>query len=258
MAQRLLSRPPPNNIMQLENKVAFITGARRGIGRAIALKYAQNGADCVLLARSAPDELAEEIRGLGRRAVALACDVSDNDQVEAAVKQSMGEFGKIDVLVNNAGIAQDGLLIRMKLEQWQNVIDVNLSGAFYCTKAVARHMLKANAGRIINISSVIGQMGNAGQANYAASKAGLIGFTKSIAKELGSRGITCNAIAPGFITTDMTSDMSEEAKTLLLQNVPLGTLGEPEDVAELALFLAGTGARYITGQVLNVDGGLVM
>jgi 3-oxoacyl-[acyl-carrier protein] reductase len=138
------------------------------------------------------------------------------------------------------------------------VIDVNLSGAFYCTKAVARHMLKANAGRIINVSSVIGQMGNAGQANYAASKAGLIGFTKSIAKELGSRGITCNAIAPGFITTDMTSDMSEEAKTLLLQNVPLGTLGEPEDVAELALFLAGPGARYITGQVLNVDGGLVM
>jgi 3-oxoacyl-[acyl-carrier protein] reductase len=244
--------------MQLENKVAFITGARRGIGRAIALKYAQNGADCVLLARSAPDELAEEIRGLGRRALALACDVSDNDQVEAAVKQSMGEFGKIDVLVNNAGIAQDGLLIRMKLEQWQNVIDVNLSGAFYCTKAVARHMLKASAGRIINVSSVIGQMGNAGQANYAASKAGLIGFTKSIAKELGSRGITCNAIAPGFITTDMTSDMSEEAKTLLLQNVPLGTLGEPEDVAELALFLAGMGARYITGQVLNVDGGLVM
>lgn len=244
--------------MQLENKVAFITGARRGIGRAIALKYAQNGADCVLLARSAPDELAQEIRSLGRRALALACDVSDNGQVEAAVKQSMGEFGKIDVLVNNAGIAQDGLLIRMKLEQWQNVIDVNLSGAFYCTKAVARHMLKANAGRIINVSSVIGQMGNAGQANYAASKAGLIGFTKSIAKELGSRGITCNAIAPGFITTDMTSDMSEEAKTLLLQNVPLGTLGEPEDVAELALFLAGTGARYITGQVLNVDGGLVM
>ena len=244
--------------MQLENKVAFITGARRGIGRAIALKYAQNGADCVLLARSAPDELADEIKALGRRAVALACDVSDNDQVEAAVKQSMGEFGKIDVLVNNAGIAQDGLLIRMKLEQWQNVIDVNLSGAFYCTKAVARHMLKANAGRIINVSSVIGQMGNAGQANYAASKAGLIGFTKSIAKELGSRGITCNAIAPGFITTDMTSDMSEEAKTLLLQNVPLGTLGEPEDVAELALFLAGAGARYITGQVLNVDGGLVM
>ncbi len=244
--------------MQLENKVAFITGARRGIGRAIALKMAQNGADCVLLARSAPEELAEEIRGIGRRALAIACDVSDNEQVEAAVKQSIAEFGKIDVLVNNAGIAQDGLLIRMKLEQWQNVIDVNLSGAFYCTKAVARYMLKANAGRIINITSVIGQMGNAGQANYAASKAGLIGFTKSVAKELGSRSITCNAIAPGFITTDMTSDLTDEAKEQLLQNVPLGTLGQPDDVAELALFLAGPGARYITGQVLNVDGGLVM
>jgi 3-oxoacyl-[acyl-carrier protein] reductase len=244
--------------MQLENKVAFITGARRGIGRAIALKYAAAGADCVLLARSAPDELAEEIRAQGRRALAIACDVSDNDSVEAAVKQAMGEFGKINVLVNNAGIAQDGLLIRMKLEQWQNVLDVNLSGAFYCTKAVARHMLKANSGRIINITSVIGQMGNAGQANYAASKAGLIGFTKSVAKELGSRSITCNAIAPGFITTDMTADMSDDAKAALLQNVPLGMLGEPEDVAELALFLASPGARYITGQVLNVDGGLVM
>ena len=244
--------------MQLENTVAFITGARRGIGRAIAVKFAQNGADCVLLARSAPDDLADEIRGLGRRALALACDVSDAEAVESAVKQAIAEFGKIDVLVNNAGIAQDGLLIRMKLEQWQNVIDVNLSGAFYCTKAVARHMLKANAGRIITISSVIGQMGNAGQANYAASKAGLIGFTKSVAKELGSRGITANAIAPGFITTDMTAELSEEAKTALLQNVPLGKLGEPEDVAEVALFLASPGARYITGQVLNVDGGLVM
>jgi 3-oxoacyl-[acyl-carrier protein] reductase len=245
-------------IMQLENTVAFITGARRGIGRAIAVKFAQNGADCVLLARNAPAELAEEIRGLGRRALPIACDVSDADAVEAAVKQTIAEFGKIDVLVNNAGIARDSLLIRMKVEQWQNVIDVNLSGAFYCTKAVARYMLKANAGRIITISSVIGQMGNAGQANYAASKAGLIGFTKSVAKELGSRGITANAIAPGFITTDMTADLGDEARTALLQNVPLGKLGEPEDVAEVALFLASPGARYITGQVLNVDGGLVM
>lgn len=244
--------------MQLENQVAFITGARRGIGRAIALKLAQNGADCVLLARTAPEELAAEIRALGRKALAIAADVSDADAVDAAVKQSIGEFGKIDILVNNAGIAQDGLLIRMKLEQWQNVIDVNLSGAFYCTKAVARHMLKANAGRIITITSVIGQIGNAGQANYAASKAGLIGFTKSVAKELGSRSITANAIAPGFISTDMTADMTEEAKTALLQNVPLGALGEPDDVAAVALFLASPGARYITGQVLNVDGGLVM
>jgi 3-oxoacyl-[acyl-carrier protein] reductase len=244
--------------MTLENKVAFITGARRGIGRAIALRYAQAGADCILLARSAPEELAEEIRGLGRRALALAVDVSDGDAVDAAVKQSISEFGKIDILVNNAGINDDGLLIRMKLEQWRRVLDVNLTGAFHCTKAVVRPMLKNEAGRVINISSVIGQMGNAGQANYAASKAGLIGFTKSIAKELGSRGITVNAIAPGFITTDMTSEMSEEARAQLLQNIPLGALGEAEDVAEAALFLASDAARYITGQVLNVDGGMVM
>ena len=244
--------------MTLENKVAFITGARRGIGRAIALRYAQAGADCILLARSAPEELAEEIRGLGRRALALAVDVSDGDAVDAAVKQSISEFGKIDILVNNAGINDDGLLIRMKLEQWRRVLDVNLTGAFHCTKAVVRPMLKNDAGRVINISSVIGQMGNAGQANYAASKAGLIGFTKSIAKELGSRGITVNAIAPGFITTDMTAEMSEEARAQLLQNIPLGALGEAEDVAEAALFLASDAARYITGQVLNVDGGMVM
>ncbi len=244
--------------MQLENKVALITGARRGIGRAIALKYAHNGADCVLIARSAPEELANEIRALGRRALALAVDVADADAVEKAVKDSVKEFGKIDILVNNAGINDDGLLIRMKLEQWQRVLDVNLSGAFYATKAVARPMLKAEGGRIINISSVIGQMGNAGQANYAASKAGLLGFTKSIAKELGSRGITVNAIAPGFISTDMTAELSDEAKTALLGQIPLGKLGEADDVAHLALFLASEGARYITGQTFNVDGGLVM
>jgi 3-oxoacyl-[acyl-carrier protein] reductase len=244
--------------MLLEKKVALITGARRGIGRAIALKFAAHGADCVLLARSAPDELAAEIVAQGRRALALAVDVSDGDAVEAAVKQAVREFGRIDVLVNNAGIAQDGLLLRMKLQQWQAVLEVNLTGAFHCTKAVARYMLKAESGRIINITSVIGQMGNAGQANYAASKAGLIGFTKSVAKELGSRGVTANAIAPGFITTDMTAEMTDEAKAELTRNIPLGCLGEPDDVAELALFLAGPGARYITGQVLNVDGGLVM
>jgi len=244
--------------MQLENKVALITGARRGIGRAIALEYAHNGADCILWARSAPDELADEIRALGRRVLPLAVDVSDTDAVDAATKEAIKELGKIDILVNNAGIADDALLIRMKLEQWRRVLDVNLTGAFNCCKAVSRSMLKAESGRIINISSVIGQMGNAGQANYAASKAGLIGFTKSLAKELGSRGITVNAIAPGFISTDMTAELSEEAKAALLGNIPLGTLGEVEDVAHCALYLASDKARYVTGQVLNVDGGLVM
>jgi 3-oxoacyl-[acyl-carrier protein] reductase len=244
--------------MQLENKVAFITGARRGIGRSIALRFAQEGADTVLVARSAPEELAEEIRGLGRRALALAADVSDADAVEAAIKAAVAEFGGLDILVNNAGITADGLLIRMKLEQWRSVLDVNLSGAFYCTKAASRYLLKSSNGRIINITSVVGQMGNAGQANYAASKAGLIGFTRSVAKEFGSRQVTCNAIAPGFITTDMTHELSEEAKTALLAQIPLGSFGQPEDVADLALFLASPSSRYITGQVFNVDGGLVM
>jgi 3-oxoacyl-[acyl-carrier protein] reductase len=244
--------------MQLEGKVALVTGARRGIGRAIALRFAHEGADLILLARTSPDELAEEIKALGRRALALAVDVSDADAVESAIKGAAKEMGKIDILVNNAGIAQDGLLLRMKTEQWRNVIETNLSGAFYCTKAVSRLMLKAESGRIINISSVIGQMGNAGQANYAASKAGLLGFTKSIAKELGSRGITCNAIAPGFIATDMTHDMGEEARGELLKSIPLACFGEAEDVAQMALFLAGAGARYVTGQTFNVDGGLVM
>jgi 3-oxoacyl-[acyl-carrier protein] reductase len=244
--------------MELENKVAFITGARRGIGRAIALELAAAGADCVLIARTAPDELAQEITAKGRRALALAVDVADATACENAVKQTVKELGGFDILINNAGIADDGLLMRMKEDQWQRVLDVNLNGAFYCAKAALRPMLKSGSGRIINISSVVGQMGNAGQANYAASKAGLIGFTKSLAKEVGSRGITANAIAPGFITTDMTHVMSEEAKTALLSQIPMGTLGEPEDVAKLALFLASPAARYITGQVMNVDGGLVM
>jgi 3-oxoacyl-[acyl-carrier protein] reductase len=244
--------------MQLENQIAFITGARRGIGRAIALELAAAGADCVLVARTAPEELAREITAMGRRALPLAVDVADATACEEAVKQAVKELGGLDILINNAGIADDGLLMRMKEDQWQRVLDVNLNGAFYCTKAALRPMLKKGGGRIINISSVIGQMGNAGQANYAASKAGLIGFTKSLAKEVGSRGITANAIAPGFITTDMTHAMSEEAKTALLAQIPLGCLGEPEDVAKLVSFLSSPAARYITGQVLNVDGGLVM
>ncbi|HVF85821.1 MAG TPA: 3-oxoacyl-[acyl-carrier-protein] reductase [Abditibacteriaceae bacterium] len=245
-------------IMILEGKVAIITGARRGIGRAIALKLAQNGADCVLIARTAPDELAQEIEALGRRALSLSVDVADDKAVESAFKQIVGDFGTIDILVNNAGITDDGLLIRMKLEQWNRVLETNLTGTFLCTKAAVRPMLKGSNGRIINITSVVGQMGNAGQANYAASKAGIIGFTKSVAKELGSRGITVNAIAPGFITTDMTAELGEEAKASLIGQIPLGALGEADDVAETALFLASAGARYITGQVLNVDGGMVM
>ena len=244
--------------MELEGKIAFITGARRGIGRAIALKFAQGGADCILVARTAPDELADEIRALGRRALPLALDVSDAEAVDAAFKAAIKEMGGLDILVNNAGVTQDNLLIRMKLEQWRQVIDVNLSGAFYCIKAATRPMLKNEGGRIINISSVIGQMGNAGQANYAASKAGLLGLTKSVAKELGSRSITVNAIAPGFIVTDMTADLPDEAKDALMGQIPLGKLGEANDVAELALFLASEKARYITGQTFNVDGGLVM
>jgi 3-oxoacyl-[acyl-carrier protein] reductase len=244
--------------MILEGKVAIITGARRGIGRAIALKLAQNGADCVLIARTAPDELAQEIEALGRRALSLSVDVADDKAVESAFKQIVGDFGTIDILVNNAGITDDGLLIRMKLEQWNRVLETNLTGTFLCTKAAVRPMLKGSNGRIINITSVVGQMGNAGQANYAASKAGIIGFTKSVAKELGSRGITVNAIAPGFITTDMTAELGEEAKASLIGQIPLGALGEADDVAETALFLASAGARYITGQVLNVDGGMVM
>ena len=242
----------------LENKIALITGARRGIGRAIALTLARNGADCIVLARSEPTELATEIRALGRRALTLAVDVADAEAVETSFKNAVKEMGGLHILVNNAGINDDGLLIRMKLEQWQRVMDVNLSGAFYCTKAAARPMLKGDYGRIINITSVIGQMGNAGQSNYAASKAGLIGFTKSVAKELGSRAITCNAIAPGFISTDMTAELGEEATTQLLKQIPLGTLGDAQDVADLALFLASASARYITGQTFNVDGGLVM
>lgn len=244
--------------MQLENKVALITGARRGIGRAIALEYARNGADCILWARSAPDELADEIRALGRKVLAAAVDVSDTEAVDAAAKEAIKEFGKVDILVNNAGVTDDALLIRMKLEQWRRVLDVNLTGAFNCCKAVARQMLKAEGGRIINISSVVGQMGNAGQANYAASKAGLIGFTKSLAKELGSRGITVNAIAPGFIETDMTSELNDESKSALMGQIPLGCLGQAEDIAHCAVYLASENARYITGQVINVDGGMVM
>ena len=245
---------------ELENQIAVVTGAGRGIGRAIALKFAAAGADVACVSRTAEnaEKVATEIRALGRRAWAHAVDVAEAASVTAAAAQILTECGKVDVLVNNAGLARDGLIMRMSEADWDTVLDTNLKGAFLVTKAFSRVMLKARAGRIINISSVIGLIGNAGQCNYAASKAGLIGFTQSCARELASRSITVNAIAPGFIETDMTAEMKEDARAALLQQIPLGSFGSGDDIAGVALFLAGPAARYMTGQVLTVDGGMVM
>jgi 3-oxoacyl-[acyl-carrier protein] reductase len=244
----------------LANQVAVITGAGRGIGRAIALKFADAGADIVCVSRTAEnsEKVAGEVRTLGRRAWAHAVDVADAAAVAAASEKILADAGRVDVLVNNAGITRDGLLMRMSEEDWDAVLNTNLKGAFSFTKAFSRAFLKQRSGRIINVTSVIGLIGNAGQCNYAASKAALIGFTKSIARELASRGITCNALAPGFIETDMTGALSPEMRTEVLQKIPLNCLGRPEDIAEAALFLASPSARYITGQVLTVDGGMVM
>jgi 3-oxoacyl-[acyl-carrier protein] reductase len=245
----------------LTGKVAVVTGAGRGIGRAIALKLAQLGASIVINYRSSAKEAEEvisEIRNNGGKAEMVQGDVSSFEDSEKVIKFAVESFGRLDILVNNAGITKDTLLLRMKEEDFSKVLDINLKGVFNCTKHASNIMLKQKSGRIINISSVIGLIGNAGQANYAAAKAGIIGFTKSVAKELGTRGITANAIAPGFITTDMTEMLSEKVKEKLLENVPLKRLGSPEDVANLAAFLASDNASYITGQVINVDGGMVM
>jgi len=245
----------------LQDQVAVITGAGRGIGRAIALRFAKAGADVACVSRTAEnsEKVAGEVRSLGRKAWAHAVDVTDAKAVEAAAEKILAESGRIDILINNAGVTRDGLLMRMSEEDWDTVLDTNLKGAFTFTKAFTRAFLKQKrSGRIINISSVIGLIGNAGQCNYAASKAALIGFTKSIARELGSRNITVNAIAPGFIETDMTAALTPEMRTELLKKIPLSALGRPEDIAEAALFLAAPAARYITGQVLTVDGGMVM
>lgn len=246
--------------MSLEQQVAVVTGAGRGIGRAIALRFASAGADVVCVSRTAEnaEKVAGEVRALGRRAWAVAVDVADGSQVAGAAERILAEAGRVDILVNNAGVTRDGLLMRMSEADWDLVLNTNLRGAFAFTKAFTRALLKQRSGRIINIASVIGLMGNAGQCNYAASKAGLIGFTKSVARELGSRGITCNAIAPGFIETDMTSVLDEEQRAGLLKQIPLGGFGRGEDIAEAALYLAGPGGRYVTGQVLVVDGGMVM
>jgi 3-oxoacyl-[acyl-carrier protein] reductase len=244
---------------RLAGKVAIVTGASRGIGRATAIALATEGAAVVVnyaSSEAAAEQVVAEIAALGSTAIALAADVSQEEQVEAMIRTTMEKWGTIDVLVNNAGITRDTLLLRMKLAEWQAVVDLNLTGVFLCTKAVSKIMLKQRSGRIINITSVAGQMGNPGQANYSAAKAGVIGFTKTVAKELATRGITVNAVAPGFIATDMTQNINAEE---ILKFIPLGRYGDPEEVAGVIRFLAADrAAAYITGQVLNVDGGMVM
>lgn len=245
---------------QLANQVAVVTGAGRGIGRAIALKFAAEGADVACVSRTAENsqKVAAEIVALGRKAWAYAVDVADSAAVAAAAEKILTDAGKVDILVNNAGVTKDGLLMRMSEADWDTVLDTNLKGAFSFTKAFTRAFARQRSGRVINITSVIGLMGNAGQCNYAASKAGLIGLTKSVARELASRGVTCNAIAPGFIETDMTAVLDEKIRTELLKEIPLNSFGQAGDIAQAALFLAGAGGRYITGQVLTVDGGMTM
>lgn len=244
----------------LANQTAVVTGAGRGIGHAIALAFAQAGADVVCISRTAEnaEKAAGDVRAAGRRAWAHGLDVADSAAVAKTAEAILAEVPRIDVLVNNAGVTRDGLLMRMSDEDWDTVLNTNLKGAFNVTKAFVRAFIRQRAGRIINISSVIGLMGNAGQCNYAASKAGLIGFTKSLARELASRSITANVLAPGFIETDMTAVLNEEIRAHVLKGIPMGCFGKAEDIAQAALFLASPAARYVTGQVLAVDGGMVM
>ena len=245
----------------LKDKVAIVTGGTRGIGRAIALKLADHGANIVINYRNS-DKEAEELKaileGKGVKVLTVKCDISNFEDSKNLMDKCKEVFGKIDILVNNAGITKDTLIMRMKEEDFDNVIDVNLKGTFNCAKHASAIMLKQRFGKIINMTSVVGIAGNAGQVNYAASKAGVIGLTKSLAKELGSRGITVNVVAPGFINTDMTASLSEKVKEEASKNIPLKRLGDPEDVANLVGFLASDAANYITGQVINVDGGMVM
>jgi 3-oxoacyl-[acyl-carrier protein] reductase len=249
----------PTNLQQLKDQVAIVTGASRGIGKATAFALARQGAKVVVNYASssqAADAVVAEITEAGGEAIAIGADVSQADAVDAMVAETKKTFGKIDILVNNAGITRDTLLLRMKPEDWQSVINLNLTGVFLCCKAVSKLMLKQRSGRIINISSVAGVMGNPGQANYSAAKAGVIGLTKTLAKEFASRGVTVNAVAPGFIATDMTEGLEAEE---ILKAIPLNRYGKPEEIADMICFLAGsTASNYITGQVFNVDGGMVI
>ncbi len=248
-------------MMELKGQTAIITGAGRGIGKVIALKLAQLGANVVIndVPTSADaDDTVNEINSSGGNALAIKGDVRSQEDVMFLIEQTVEKFGSIDILVNNAGITRDGLLMKMSEKDWDDVLDINLKGAFNCIKAVTRIMMKQRSGKIVNVASVVGVMGNAGQANYSASKAGLIGLTKSIAKELAPRNINCNAIAPGFIKSDMTEKLPENVKEQYLNNIPLKRFGTPDDVAEVVAFLASGKSKYITGQVLHIDGGLVM
>jgi 3-oxoacyl-[acyl-carrier protein] reductase len=246
--------------MDLSSRVALVTGASQGIGRACALRLAKNGATVAAAARNQENlnDLVQEIKAAGGKSAAFVLDVADEDQIKNAVKSVLAQFGKIDILVNNAGITRDQLVMRMKRSDWDSVLNTNLTSAYLCTQQVIGSMLKQRWGRIINITSIFGQMGQAGQANYAASKAGLIGLTMAIAREIGSRNITCNAVAPGFIETAMTSGLAEDFKKEALKMIPLARIGTPEDVASAVAFLASEESSYITGHVLNVNGGMLM
>lgn len=247
--------------MSLAGKAALVTGASRGIGREIALELARQGADVAVNysgSESKANEVVDEIKALGRDAVAVKCNVSSSEEVAEMVKTAIDRFGKLDIIVNNAGITRDNLLMRMKEDEWDDVLNTNLKGVFLVTKAVTRQMMKQRNGRIINIASVVGAIGNPGQANYVAAKAGIIGLTKSTAKELSSRNITVNAIAPGFITTDMTDKLPEEVKTEMLKQIPLARFGESKDIAKMTAFLASDDSSYITGQTIHVNGGMFM
>src|SRR3979411_1848610 len=246
--------------MNLSGRVALITGASQGIGRSCALKLASTGATVALAARNQQklNELVAEITGAGGKAAAFALDVTDEEQIKSAIKAAIAQLGKVDILVNNAGITRDQLVMRMKRADWDAVLQTNLTSAYLCIQQIMSSMLKQRWGRIINITSVFGQMGQAGQANYAASKAGLIGLTMAIAREVGSRSITCNAVAPGFIETAMTAGLGDEFKQNAVKQIPLGRVGSPKDVANAVAYLASDEASYITGHVLNVNGGMLM